>query len=70
MKFRTTTLDEMCALIVDCPHSTPKWTDDGIIVLRNQNIRDGRLDLSVPSFTDDEHYRQRIRRTAPTLETL
>ncbi|AXA80385.1 restriction endonuclease subunit S [Achromobacter xylosoxidans] len=50
---------------MDCPHSTPVWTKCGYVVLRNQNIKDGRLDLSEPSFTDDEHFKQRIRRMAP-----
>jgi type I restriction enzyme S subunit len=53
-------------LIVDCPHSTPAWTDFGFIVLRNQNIKKGRLDLSSPSFTDAEHFAGRNRRAKPT----
>ncbi|PSF08957.1 restriction endonuclease subunit S [Marinobacter halophilus] len=55
----------MCELIVDCPHSTPKWTDEGMIVLRNQNIRNGQLDLSSPSFTDTAGYQSRIKRAVP-----
>ncbi len=55
-------LSELCEQIVDCPHSTPLWTNTGVIVLRNQNIRDGRLDLSSPSYTDENHYEQRSRR--------
>lgn len=58
-------LKSLCLLVVDCPHATPKWTDDGVIVLRNQNIKVGRLDLSNPSFTDEAHYLGRIRRAAP-----
>lgn len=65
MNFETATLDSLCELIVDCPHSTPKWTDEGIIVLRNQNIRNGVLDLSAPSFTNEEDYLKRIKRAAP-----
>ena len=59
------TLESLCLLVADCPHATPKWTDSGVIVLRNQNIKDGRLDLSSPSFTDEAHYLGRIRRAAP-----
>ncbi len=59
-------LRELCSLIVDCPHSTPVWTDTGYIVIRNQNIKNGRLDLSAPSFTDAEHFIQRTRRAKPT----
>jgi type I restriction enzyme, S subunit len=55
-------LRDVCERIVDCPHSTPKWTSSGIIVLRNQNIRGGRLDLSTPSFTDLDTYESRSRR--------
>lgn len=63
--FKTTTLDEMCELIVDCPHFTPEWTNDGYIVIRNQNIRDGKLDLSQPSFTHHEDFEKRIKRAKP-----
>ena len=59
------TLASLCLLVVDCPHATPKWTDAGTIVLRNQNIKGGRLDLSSPSYTDEAHYLGRIRRAAP-----
>lgn len=61
----TETLENMCELIVDCPHSTPKWTDAGIIVLRNQNIKDGVLNINSPSFTNEEDYLKRIKRAVP-----
>jgi type I restriction enzyme S subunit len=63
-------LSHLCELIADCPHATPKWTVDGIIVLRNQNIKNGRLDLSEPSYTDEEHYLGRIRRANPQAGDL
>ncbi len=59
-------LDEVTQIIVDCPHSTPKWTNHGVIVLRNQNIRDGKLDLSSPSYTNEEGYKERIKRGIPS----
>ncbi|MCG5078104.1 restriction endonuclease subunit S [Paraburkholderia tagetis] len=59
-------LRDLCSLIADCPHSTPVWTDSGYLVIRNQNIKGGRLDLSSPSFTDAEHFEHRIRRAKPT----
>ncbi len=60
-----TRLVDLCESVVDCPHSTPVWTDGGAIVLRNQNIRAGRLDLSSPSFTDEAHFAERTRRAKP-----
>lgn len=65
MPLKTESLSSMCEAVIDCPHSTPVWTKSGYVVLRNQNIKDGRLDLSEPSFTDEEHFKQRIRRMAP-----
>src|SRR5947207_12036879 len=55
-------MHDLCELIVDCPHSTPKWTDAGVVVLRSHNIRNGRLDLSETSFTDEATYKARSRR--------
>jgi type I restriction enzyme S subunit len=65
MSVETDTLESMCELIIDCPHSTPEWTDDGFIVTRNQNIKNGVLDLSSPSFTNKEDYLKRIKRATP-----
>lgn len=64
-KIQTNTLEEMCDLIADCPHSTPKWTDTGHLVIRNQNIRNGRLDLSDKSYTNHKDYLVRVRRAVP-----
>ena len=63
MEYRT--IRELCEVVADCPHSTPMWTDSGKIVVRNQNIKNGRIDLSVPSYTDEHHFEQRIRRARP-----
>ena len=59
------TLEQVCEGIWDCPHSTPRWTDDGVLVLRSHNIRNGRLNLSRVSFTDSAHFRQRTARAKP-----
>jgi len=67
MKSETNTLENMCELVVDCPHFTPKWTDDGLIVLRNQNIKGGILDLSNPSYTNEGDFQKRIKRAAPQV---
>lgn len=59
------TIRELCSIVVDCPHSTPTWTSEGKIVVRNNNIKNGRIDLSSPSYTDEEHFLQRIKRAVP-----
>ena len=63
--FKTDTLDSLCELIVDCPHSTPTWTTNGYVVIRNQNINDGVLNLSSPSYTDFSGYKDRTKRAVP-----
>lgn len=63
-------LDEITELISDCPHSTPKWKDNGVIVLRSQNIKNGRLDLTSPSFTDEAGYLGRVKRAIPEFGDL
>ena len=58
-------LRNLCEAIVDCPHSTPTWTPDGVVVLRSKNIRNGRLDLSEPSYTSETDYAERTKRATP-----
>ena len=58
----TASLEDLCEAVIDCPHSTPVWMDSGVIVLRSSNIRNGRLDLSSRSYTDEYHYEERSRR--------
>ncbi len=63
-------LVDLCEAIVDCPHSTPAWTESGVIVLRSENIRDGRLDLTRTRYTDEAHYAERTRRAEPRAGDL
>lgn len=58
-------LEDLCMDVIDCPHSTPEWLDDGIPVIRNYNIKQGRLDFSKPSFVDEDTYKKRTARAVP-----
>ncbi len=58
-------LSDLTTSIIDCPHSTPKWTSEGIFVIRNYNLVNGRVDLSDASFVSEEEYGLRIRRGKP-----
>lgn len=69
-KFTLDILENVCELIVDCSHSTPKWSDNGIIVIRNQNIIDDVLNLSNPSYTDEESYIERTKRAIPQKDDI
>ena len=58
-------LTKVASSIVDCPHSTPKWTTEGKICVRTNQFRPGRLDLSSVRFVSESTYLERIRRLEP-----
>jgi type I restriction enzyme, S subunit len=49
-------LDDICTLITDGTHCTPKYTESGIPFLSVKNISSGKIDLSdVKSISEEEH---------------
>lgn len=58
-------LASLCKNIVDCPHSTPKWTSNGKLCLRTTNFRRGYLDLSEKNYVSEETFNTRILRLKP-----
>lgn len=58
-------LEDLCEAIVDCPHSTPRWTSEGIPVIRNFNLENTILSLDNPSYVDEKDYLDRIKRAEP-----
>lgn len=58
-------LEELCTGIIDCPHSTPKWQDKGIPVIRNYNLKDGKIDCTNLSFVSEEDYKERVKQAIP-----
>ncbi|GAK52185.1 restriction modification system DNA specificity domain protein [Candidatus Moduliflexus flocculans] len=58
-------LEDVCQLIVDCPHTTPNFQQSGVRVARNFNIRDGRFVFEHAYFTTEEEYRHRTKRAEP-----
>lgn len=55
----------VCAKIVDCPHSTPKWEKNGKLCLRTTNFKRGYLDLQSPNYVSEETFHDRNRRIIP-----
>ena len=51
--------------IVDCPHSTPKWTETGVVCLRTTNFQSGFLDLESVRFVSEATYRERSTKLEP-----
>ena len=55
----------VCAKIVDCPHSTPKWEKSGKLCHRTTNFKRGYLDLQSPNYVSEETFHDRNRRIIP-----
>lgn len=61
----TVKISDACSEIVDCPHSTPKWVDNGYLCLRTTNFKRGFLDLGEPNYVSKETFIDRNRRLVP-----
>lgn len=62
---RVMSLGEVAEQIVDCPHSTPKWTKTGEICVRTNQFKRGTLDLSDCRYVSRETYVERTARLEP-----
>lgn len=58
-------IESSCLAIVDCPHTTPIYLDDGVLVARTTQIKAGRFDEVGASRVSSAEYLQRIARMKP-----
>lgn len=63
-------LSRVAERIVDCPHTTPEWTEGGVLCIKTNQVRAGILDLSSPTFVSEETYRIRIERLEPRADDI
>lgn len=61
--WRKSSLNSVCQAIVDCPHTTPNWTDDGVVCLRTSNLTKGGWDWSDKRFVTENEYQERSKRS-------
>jgi len=66
----TIALIDLCHAVSDCPHYTPNWVIEGGLVIRNFNIKNGRIDLTEKYYTDEATFKDRIRRHKPETGDL
>lgn len=57
--------DDICEVIVDCPHSTPKFISSGIPCLDTNGFKDGALIPSRIRYVSRETYIERTQRLIP-----
>ena len=58
-------VDEACSDVVDCPHSTPNFRDDGVLVARTMHIKSGTFLEHIASRVSEAEYHDRITRLRP-----
>ncbi|MFO1423026.1 MAG: restriction endonuclease subunit S [Candidatus Competibacteraceae bacterium] len=59
-------LSTTCEYIIDCPHSTPNFQDDGVLVARTMHIKEGEFYITEASKVSEKEYLKRIARLKPT----
>ncbi|MED9721628.1 restriction endonuclease subunit S [Escherichia marmotae] len=63
-------LSDIASHIVDCPHSTPKWSSEGKYCVRTTAFTPFNLDLSKQGFVDEKTYQDRIQRLKPETDDI
>jgi restriction endonuclease S subunit len=58
-------LDEVSE-VIDCPHSTPQISENGPLMVRSQDIRDGVFRVENAARVSKETYDERIKRSEPS----
>jgi len=55
-------LDEVTEAVIDCPHTTPVWTESGVLCLRTSNLGAGDWDWSESRYVSNETHELRTKR--------
>ncbi len=57
-------------VIVDCPHSTPQWTESGMTCAKTGQFRRFHLDLSQRFYVSRQTYEERVQRLVPKPDDI
>ncbi len=64
-EWKEDSLNNIASYVVDCPHSTPKWSESGKYCVRTTAFNPFFLDLSKQGFVSENVYQERIQRLKP-----
>ena len=72
MGWNTLPLEKACEQIVDCPHSTPKYTEEntGYMCIRTSIVKRGSIMWDEIEYISKDEYEQRIRRKKPQKDDI
>jgi type I restriction enzyme, S subunit len=60
-----TRTESVCEVIVDCPHSTPIFVQNGVVCLDTNSFKGGTVLQHKIRYVSEESYRERIKRLVP-----
>jgi len=60
-------IENICSNIIDCPHSTPKYSEKktSYACIRSSDIQNGFLDFSTTKYVSEKEFEKRIKRLKP-----
>ncbi|WP_292993101.1 restriction endonuclease subunit S [Nitrosomonas sp.] len=56
-------LQNVVSEVIDCPHSTPRWTENGKVAIRTSNLTAGGWNWSDKRYVSEEEYHDRSKRS-------
>ena len=56
------TLESLCTAVVDCPHTTPSWTESGVLCIRTTNLARGEWRFDETRYVSAETHESRVKR--------
>lgn len=62
-EWEVTPIENSVHKVIDCPHSTPKWEDRGVICLRTSNLTPGSWNWQDIRYVSEEDYLERTKRS-------
>lgn len=65
--WKVKTLKEVCSVITDGTHQTPKYFDSGYIFLSSRNVKTGKIDWDNIKYIDEEQHQKMYGRLAPQI---
>ena len=68
--WETKTLAEVCSVITDGTHQTPKYFDSGFIFLSSKNVTSGKIDWTNVKFLDEAQHLALSKRLKPQLNDI
>lgn len=64
-EMRRARLDELCELVTDGTHDSPKLQKEGVPFIKGKNISSGRVDFTACDFIKQEDHEEACRRVKP-----